>query len=419
MSAIGIPANHDPAAVPPARDHLPIVCPEGISGDDFVREVRAILTSRQLTNGARVREFEETAAAYLGVSHCVAVSSCTAGLLLTMQALDLHGEVIVPSFTFHATAHSVLWNGLKPVFADCDEQTFCMDPAAAGQKVSSSTAAILAVHLFGCPADVGRLEALCAGHAIPLVCDAAHAFGSKVGARPVGTFGTAEIFSFSPTKLLVAGEGGLIATHDAALARRLRAARNYGDAGDANPELLGLNARMSEFHAALALNGFRGLDARIERRNQIRLQYVQRLQPVPGITFQHIPKGNRSAWKDLSVLVDEPAFGASRDALQRFLREQNIEARRYFWPPVHQQNLYRDIWDGQPLPVTERVSSQVLNLPIYSSLRDEDVHRVCDAVLQAFKLSQRTTTRRSEKATAENRMFDSSLLPKLTPERRT
>lgn len=400
MSTTDTRADHRLATAPPNRKHLPIVCPEGIPGVDFLQNVQAILASRQVTSGARVREFEETAAAYLGVPYCVAVSSCTAGLLLTLRALDLRGEVIVPSFTFHATAHSVLWNRLKPVFVDCNEHTFCIDPDAVEQKLSSMTVAVLPVHLFGCPADVQTLETICARRAIPLVCDAAHAFGSKVGARHVGTFGAAEIFSFSPTKLLVAGEGGMVATRDATLAQRLRAARNYGDAGDANPELLGLNARMSEFHAALAVSGFSGLDARIERRNQIRRLYVRRLTSVPGITFQQIPEGYRSAWKDMSILVDERSFGASRDALQRFLGDREIETRRYFWPAVHQQNLYRDIWDRQPLPVTERISNRVLNLPIYSSLSDDDVHRICDAVLQAFEVAN--TPPRGEKENTAN-----------------
>jgi dTDP-4-amino-4,6-dideoxygalactose transaminase len=404
------------AAPPPHRKHLPIVCPEGIPDDNFLQGVRAILASHQLTTGARVREFEETAAAYLGVPHCVAVSSCTAGLLLTLRALDLRGDVIVPSFTFHATAHSVLWNGLRPIFADCNEQTFCIDPDAVKQKLSAATAAVLAVHLFGCPVEVSSLEKICGNYGIPLICDAAHAFGCKVGARHVGTFGAAEIFSFSPTKLLVAGEGGMVATRDAALAQRLRAARNYGDAGDANPELLGLNARMSEFHAALALNGFSGLEARIDRRNAIRRLYVRRLKSVPGIAFQQIPEGHRSSWKDMSVLVEECAFGLSRDALQRFLAERNIETRRYFWPAVHQQKLYRDIWDRQPLPVSERVSRRVLNLPIYSSLSDEDVNRVCDAVLQASELGQNPSTLHEVKKNTGNPSRPFQPLPAPAPE---
>ena len=367
---------------------LPIAWPEGTGGDEFLDEVRRIIKSGQLTNGPRVRQFEELAAGYLGVRHCVAVSSCTAGLLLTLQALGLRGEVILPSFTFHATAHSVLWNGLKPVFADCDEQTFCIDPAAVHDKLSPATAAILAVHMFGCPAPVGELEKLSMNRGIPLVYDAAHAFGSKSNGAHIGTFGVAEVFSFSPTKLIVAAEGGLVATNDTTLAKRLQAARNYGDLGDGNPCVLGLNARMSEFHAALACAGFGSLESRIKRRNEVRFQYIRRLEHVPGVSFQKIDADSRSACKDMALLINERVFGASRDSLLTFLREQGIEARRYFCPPVHRQSLYSHIWDGRPLPITECVSSRILNVPIYSSLTDQDVNRVCDSIACAHELAQ-------------------------------
>jgi len=199
----------------------------------------------------------------------------------------------------------------------------------------------------------------------------------------VGTFGTAEVFSFSPTKLLVACEGGLVATGNATLARRLQAARNYGDAGNSDPELRGLNGRMSEFHAALAIRGLGGIEGRVERRNEIRCRYEARLGSAPGVSFQRIRYGNRSSCKDFQVLVDADAFGCSRDWVLEALRKRNIEARRYFCPPIHRQKLYSATWDGKPLPVTERISSQVLSLPIYSSLGDEEVDRVCDAVLDA------------------------------------
>src|ERR1700676_2264301 len=149
------------------RRLLPIVDPEGVPGEEFLEEVRGILASKQLTNGVYVRKFEEAAAKYLGVAHCVAVSSCTAGLLLVLKALDLRGEVILPSFTFHATAHAVVWNGLKPVFADCDAGTLCIDPAAVRGQVSASTAAIMGVHLFGNPADVNSLEEIAKGLDVP------------------------------------------------------------------------------------------------------------------------------------------------------------------------------------------------------------------------------------------------------------
>jgi dTDP-4-amino-4,6-dideoxygalactose transaminase len=383
---------------PAFEKRVPIVSPEGLPHDEFLNDVRRILSSRQLTNAKFVREFEEAAAEYLGVQHCVAVASCTAGLILTLRALDLQGEVILPSFTFHATAHSVLWNGLKPVFADCDPETFCIDPRAIKSQLSEKTAAILAVHLFGNPASVVNLQTIASDQGIPLIYDAAHAFGSDVNERRVGTFGTAEVFSFSPTKLLVAGEGGMVTTRDADLARKLRAARNYGDSGNYDPDLAGLNARMSEFHAALALRGLAGLDARIARRNQIRLRYEQRLGPIPGVSFQCVPYGNRSACKDFGILVDETAFGKSRDWLVNAMEKENIQVRRYFWPPVHRQKLYCDIWDRQPLPITERISSSILNLPIYSTLSTKQIDKVCDAVFRSYELANKSGFARAQRA---------------------
>src|SRR5271156_4379723 len=377
---------------------LPIVSPEGLPDDDFLRDVQEILRSRHLTNATFVRKFEEAAAEYLGVSHCVAVSSCTSGLMLTLRALELQGEVILPSFTFHASAHSVIWNGLKPVFADCDPETFCIDPQAVKRQIPPNTAAIMAVHLFGNPASVVDLQTVAFELGIPLICDAAHAFGSDVNGRRVGTFGTAEVFSFSPTKLLVAGEGGMIATQDANLARKLRAARNYGDSGNYDPELAGLNARMSEFHAALAVRGLPGLEARIARRNQMRLHYEQRLGSIPGISFQHILPGNRSSCKDFAVLIDDAAFGESRDWLFDALEKENIQARRYFWPPVHRQKLYCDIWDRRPLPVTDRISSSILNLPIYSTLTTEQIDKVCDTVLRSYEFANKSGLARAQRA---------------------
>ncbi len=365
---------------------LPIVDPEGVPGEEFLEEVRGILASKQLTNGAYVRKFEEAAAEYLGVAYCVAVSSCTAGLLLVLKALDLRGEVILPSFTFHATAHAVVWNGLTPVFADCDAKTFCVAPEQVQAQASSRTAAILAVHLFGNPAAIEELEEIAAGLRIPLVFDAAHAFGSSSHGKRVGGFGTAEVFSFSPTKLVVAGEGGLVATRDARLAERLRAARNYGDAGNYDPAILGVNARMSEINAAMALHGLIGLDARIERRNKIRCRYERNLRDLAGLRFQEVSEGSRSTFKDFSVIVDEKEFGHSRDWLVELLHRENIGARKYFSPPVHRQKLYSAMWDGRALPVTDLVSDGVVSLPIYSSLTDDSVDKVCEVIRRTQRL---------------------------------
>lgn len=361
---------------------LPIASPEGLPGDEFLADVREIIESRSLTNGSFVRELETACEDYLRVPHCVAVANCTSALMLVLKVLGLKGEVILPSFTFHATAHAVAWNGLTPVFADCDANTFCMDPESVRDRASKKTAAILPVHIFGVAAAVERFEEFAAELRVPVVYDAAHAFGTRVNGARVGGFGAAEIFSLSPTKLIVGGEGGVIATRDAALARRLRVARNYGDAGDHDPEVLGLNARMTEFHAALALRGAPDVEERLARRNQIRLRYERRLRSVAGLCFQQIPSGTKSACKDFAIIVDDKLFGQTRDWLCKALDRENIGVRRYFWPPVHRQKLYRAVWDGRPLPITDQVSDRVLCLPIYSSLRDADVDKVCEAIVR-------------------------------------
>ena len=374
---IGEPAG------PAFEKMLPIVDPEGLPGEEFLEDVRKIIASKQLTNGKYVREFEEEAAAYLGVKHCVAVSSCTSGLLLVLRCLNLQGEVILPSFTFHATAHAVVWNGLKPVFADCDADTFCVDTAAVREQITARTAAILGVHIFGNPAPVLKLKETSERLGIALVFDAAHAFGSKSDGKCVGGFGTAEVFSFSPTKLVVGGEGGLIATHDDRLAGQLRAGRNYGDAGNYDPELVGINARMGEINAALALRGMGSVDWRVTRRNEIRKRYERNLRDVAGIRFQRVAEGGLSSFKDFSVIVNERAFGRTRNWLMSELRRNNIDTRKYFSPPVHLQRLYCEVRDKRPLPVTEEISNGIVSLPIYSSLADESVDRICDVIRRA------------------------------------
>ena len=376
----GVKLASNRAAGPAFEEMLPFVIPELIPEAEFLDDVQTILACKQLTSGMYVRRFEEAAAAYLGVKYCVAVASCTAGLLLVMKSLNLRGDVMLPSFTFHATAHAVAWNGLRPVFVDCDAHTFCIDPKQVREQITSQTAAILAVHIFGNPAPVRELQEIANTLGIPLVYDSAHAFGSSSMGKHIGGFGTAEVFSFSPTKLVVAGEGGLIATNDARLAEKLRAARNYGDAGNYDPDILGVNARMSEVHGALALRGLTGLDARVARRNEIRKRYQRNLKDLPGIQFQQISEDDLSTCKDFSLILNENEFGHARDWLMDGLRRENIDVRKYFSPPVHMQKLYRELWDARPLAVTEYVSNAVISLPIYSSLTDESVDKVCDTI---------------------------------------
>jgi dTDP-4-amino-4,6-dideoxygalactose transaminase len=334
----------------------------------------------QITNSNLVARLESQVAERLQVKHCVAVSSCTSGLMLLLRALDRKGEVILPSFTFFATAHALVWNGLRPILADCDPCTWTLDPEDVERRLTPETTAIIGVHLYGTPCDVEALQEVAARNRLPLIFDSAHAFGSTHRGRPVGGFGDAEVFSMSPTKTLVAGEGGLVTTNDATLARRLRAARNYGDSGTYDCELAGLNARMSEFQAAMALAGFDMVDGKVRRHNEIARQYTYLLEPS-GFRFPKVRPGDVSTYKDYCVHIDPEVMSVSRDELAAALLEENIETKKYFSPALHQQKLYRDSTRGQaPLPVTTRMADGVLSLPIYNSLSDQQVAGIAGAL---------------------------------------
>jgi dTDP-4-amino-4,6-dideoxygalactose transaminase len=384
MSAPAYIADLQLPHAPLFAEPLPMVRPALPPAGKVLADFRTILETGELTNGRLVRRFEEEAAEMLGVPACVAVSSCTSGLLLVERCLGLAGSVIVPSFTFFATAHSLLWNRLEPVLADSDPATWNLDPQRVRQLLERPggrrISAILAVHIFGNPAAVSELEALADDFGVRLIFDAAHAFGAYRDGRPVGASGDAEVFSFSPTKTLVAGEGGLIATRHPELATALRAARNYGDYDCA---VLGLNARMTEFQAALALAGLAEVEAGIRRRHHLASIYEYYLAKEPGLTLQQSDPRDRTTRKDFSIVIDPDRFGVSRDFLYRAFEQENVPVRRYFDPPLHRQRLYRRYYRPglDPLTHAERLSRGVLSLPIYPLLSDRDVEVIARRIL--------------------------------------
>jgi dTDP-4-amino-4,6-dideoxygalactose transaminase len=347
-----------------------------------MKRYQAAYSDGTITNANLVTHLEAAVAERLQVKYCVAVSSCTSALMMVLRALGLTGEVIVPSFTFFATGHAVLWNGLRPVFADCNLETWNVDPVDVERKITERTSAILAVHLYGNPCDVEALEWLASRLRLKLIFDAAHGFGSWYRGRPVGQFGDAEVFSLSPTKLLVAGEGGLVTTNDATLARAIRGMRNYGDLGAYDPEWLGMNARMSEFNAALALAGLPLVEGKVDRRNRIAEMYTGLLAPLPGVRFQKVLPGDLSTYKDYSVQVRPRTFGMTRDALAEALLAERIETKKYFYPPLHKQKLYSSFHnpEREKLAHTDYVTGGVLSLPIYESLPDATVEGVAYAI---------------------------------------
>ncbi len=377
-------------------ERLPIARPLLPPPAELIEPCREIIESGILTNGPTVRRLETAAARYLDVPECVAVSSCTAGLMLVERCLGLQGRVLVPSFTFFATAHSLLWNHLEPVLVDCDPQSWNLDPervrralgpggsAEVSAGAATGISAILAVHIFGNPAETEELERIAARAGLRLIFDAAHAFGAARAGRRVGCCGDAEVFSLSPTKLLVAGEGGLIATRNRDLAAALRAARNYGHTGDYDCGVLGLNARLTEFQAALALASLPRVDGQIERRNRLASIYEHYLAGEPGVSLQKVRPQDLAARKDFSISIEERRFGVSGRFLASALEMENIEVRRYFDPPLHRQRLYRRYHrpDLDPLEVTEKISRGVLSLPIHSEMSEGDVARIARRILQ-------------------------------------
>jgi dTDP-4-amino-4,6-dideoxygalactose transaminase len=340
-----------------------------------------MLSSGKLTAGQHLKRFEAAVADHLGTRQALAVSSCTTGLMLTYRGLGLTGEVIVPSFTFMATVSALVWAGLTPVFADVDVHTTNLHPAAVEAAVTSRTSAIVAVHNFGNPADIETLQALAERHRLKLIFDAAHGFGARYQGAPVGAQGDAQVYSLSPTKLLIAGEGGIVATNDTALADSIRIGREYGNSGGYDSAFAGFNARMSEFHALMGLRSLEQLEAAVIRRNHIAAVYREQLSRLPGLGLQTVRPGNRCSYKDFSVTIDADQFGLSRDELALALAAENIDTRKYYHPPVHRQTAYRQFASpAVDLTGTERLAAQSLSLPLWSRMDERIARRIGQAI---------------------------------------
>lgn len=360
-------------SVPLVRPHLP----------DFSQleaETLEILRTGRLTHGPFLQKFEAAAAQHLGVKHAIAVSSCTAGLILVCQHLQLRGEVIVPSFTFMATASAVVWVGCKPVFVDVDPETTNISVERIAEAITPQTTAILAVHNFGNPAPCDALVALAQRHRLRLLFDAAHGWGSLYQGQPLGIHGDAQCFSLSPTKLVTGGEGGIVATQDDALAQAIRIGREYGNPGNYDCLFPGLNARMPEFNAILARHSLAMLEEAVAERNHWAHYLKQRLQDIPGISCQKIEPGNRSSYKDFSITIDPERFGLERDEVRAILRAEGIDTRAYYDPPVHQQSAFQAFSGSVALTHTNTLARHSLSLPIWSRMPREIPIGICDVL---------------------------------------
>jgi dTDP-4-amino-4,6-dideoxygalactose transaminase len=352
-----------------------------------VREPFAeILSNGRITNfGKYVSQFEAETAAFLGVP-TVAVSSGTMGLLFTLKGLGVGDgrKVILPSFTFMATAQAVLLAGGVPVFAEIDDD-MNLSPADLDclLRRHDDVAAVIPVHMYGLPARVPEIKSIVseasarAGRHIPVIYDAAHGFGASVDGERVGAFGDAEIFSLSVTKVLVSVEGGLVASHDADLIARIKHMRNYGILSNYNAYVAGMNGKMSEFHAIVGLHNLRRVECLMTQRQERARAYRERIESSTAFRLVSWPANVVHTFKDFTITVPQGWGGAERDAVIQKLAARGVETRAYFFPPVHEQEYFRGYTD-RALPRTEALARSVITLPFFTTITAEEMDYVAE-----------------------------------------
>ncbi len=346
-----------------------------------------MLDRRWLTNnGPFVRELEERLAAYLGVKHCIAMCNATVALEITARALGLRGEVIVPSFTFIATAHALQWQEITPVFGDVKPGTHNLDPAQVERLITPRTTGILGVHVWGIPCDIEALTALAARRGLALMFDAAHAFGCSYQGRMLGSFGQAEVFSFHATKFFTTFEGGAVATNDDALAEKIRLMHNFGFEKLDTVIYIGTNGKMNEASAAMGLTNLESLEEFVAANRANYLAYQAGLADLPGVKFITYAQAERQNYQYIVLEIDARQAGLSRDRLVALLHAENVRARRYFYPACHRMEPYRSYFPhaGLLLAETERLADAVMTLPTGTAVTPADVARICRIITFAL-----------------------------------
>jgi dTDP-4-amino-4,6-dideoxygalactose transaminase len=359
------------SSVPPIVDVLPLI--------------EEIWQSRILSNGGPIHgRLEAALCQYLGVEHLTLVGNATLGLILALRQCAQGGEVITTPFSFVASAHAVRWAGAEPVFADIDPVTLNLDPEAVERQITPRTRAILAVHCFGTPCNVAGLQAVADRHGLALIYDAAHAFGVQVDGRSVLHHGDLSVLSFHATKVFSTVEGGAIISRTREAKQALDRLCNFGIADETTVEATGLNAKMSELHAAVGLAQLPHVEQMITARLAVAMRYWQQLRHVDGLSCVCPPKVLGRNGYAFPILVD-PDYPLGRDALYARLKDQGIHARRYFYPLITDHPMYRDLPSAQSsvLPVASAAATRVLCLPVYPDLEPEDQHRVVDVIRTA------------------------------------
>jgi dTDP-4-amino-4,6-dideoxygalactose transaminase len=329
-----------------------------------------------------VQEFEKRVAEILGVKHALAMCNATAAIEIACRALGLKGEVIVPSYTFIATAHALQWQEITPVFCDMDPATHNIDPSKIERLITPRTTGIIGVHVWGRGCETEAIEAIAAKRNLKVMYDASHGFGCAKGGRMLGTFGECEVFSFHATKFINALEGGVVATNNDNLAYQMRMMTNFGFTNFDKVEYLGINGKMNEISAAMGLTNLEAMEdiIAVNRRNYE--AYKVGLANVPGISVINYDSAERNNYQYVVIEVDPELCPRNRDEIVEALHAQNIIARKYFWPGCHKMEPYRSLQPnaGLLLPETERVAARVIVLPTGQEVDKKIVGRVCHMI---------------------------------------
>jgi len=353
----------------------------------LLTRINDMLDRRWLSNnGPFVQELEEKLATFLGVAHCIVICNATIALEIAARALGLKGEVILPSFTFVASAHALQWLEITPVFCDVDPLTHNIDPVMVERLITQRTSGIMGVHVWGRACAIEELGGIAKKHHLKLLFDAAHAFGSTHQGQMIGGFGDVEVFSFHATKFFNTFEGGAITTNNDELAQKIRRIRNFGFAGMDNVVDIGTNGKMSEASAAMGLTSLESLDKFIGINYNNYVAFSKGLYGIPGVQLIQYSEKEKNNYQYIVVEIDENTTGLSRDLLVKILHAENIRARRYFHPGCHQMEPYRSSFANNRLALseTENLTQKVLQLPTGTAVGEEEISRICELIHFVF-----------------------------------
>ena len=350
------------------------------SYEEYCEAIKPIFESRWLTNmGPLHNEFMDKVGSYLGVDNVSLFTNGHLALCVAIRALGITGEVITTPFTFASTTHAIVDSGLTPVFCDVDPDTYTIDADKIESLITDKTSAIMPVHVYGNVCDVEKIEAIAKKHNLKVIYDAAHVFGVKIGDKGIGSFGDVSMFSFHATKVFNTIEGGCLTYSDKSLESKIASLRNFGITSPESVDMVGTNAKMNEFQAAMGLCNLKYIDEELEKRAIAEKCYRERLSGVSGIKLSPVQEGVISNHAYFPVVFD--GYKYSRDEVAAKLSENGIFARKYFYPITNEFSCYKGMFKGKT-PIAKKISEKVLTLPMYAGLTEEDVNRICDIILK-------------------------------------